>query len=448
MAKLSETTAGIKGSSSLLGQLFKLSDWNTSVRTEVLAGLTTFVTMAYVLAVVPSTLGAAGVPKGPITVSLILMIAVTTIAMGLYTNRPFALAPGMGSVAFVAYTLVLGNKIPWQTAMGMVFISGTAFVLLTIFGLRQLVVSLIPVSIKLAIGSGVGLFLALLGFKNAGLVVANPKTNVLVLGKLADPGVMLALIGLVICATFVALNIRGHLLWGILLTTIIGIPMGITKVPSSLFSLPTGISEVAFKLDIAGALRMAYFPFIFTFFTSDFFSTLGTVLAVGAKGGMMDKDGNFPEIDKPFLVDAASTVLGALFGQPVMTTYVESAAGVEAGGRTGLTAVSTGVFFLFTLFLTPLALMIPTQATAPALILIGLMMLSGIQKVNFNDFTEGFPAFMTIAVTIFTFNFGNGISAGILAYILIKTLTGRIKEVHPGLFVLALPLLYYFWLIR
>lgn len=448
MSNATRDKSTVKKDGSILERLFHLSQWNVTVKSEILAGLTTFVTMAYILAVVPTTLGDAGMPKDAVTVSLILMVAVTTIAMGLYTNRPFVLAPGMGSVAFLAYTLVQTNGLPWQTAMGMVFISGTIFVILTLLGMRRLVVSLLPPSIKLAIGTGVGLFLTLLGFKNAGLVVANPKSNTLVLGKLANPGAMLALIGLMICATFVALKIRGHLLWGILLTTIIGIPMGITKVPASLLSLPTAIGEVAFKLDIRGALHMAYFPFIFTFFTSDFFSTLGTVLAVGAKGGMLDKNGDLPEIDKPFLVDAVSTVLGSLFGQPVMTTYLESAAGVEAGGRTGLTAISTAVFFLLTLFLTPLAIMIPTQATAPALILIGLMMLSGIQQVNLSDFTEGFPAFITIAVTIFTFNMGNGISAAIISYILIKTLTGRIKEVKPGLFVLAVPLLYYFWLIK
>lgn len=433
---------------SFLERFFKLKQWNTNIRTEIMAGLTTFVTMAYVLAVVPSTQAAAGLPKGPMTVALILVIAVCTIAMGLYTNRPLALAPGMGSVAFLTYTLVVTNQIPVEVAFGMVFIEGIFFVLMTVFGLRQLVVDVIPKPIKLSTGAGVGLFLALLGLKNAGLVVANPSTNVLNLGKLANPGAILALIGLVVTGALVALKVQGHILWGILITTVIGIPMGITKMPASLISLPTGIGEVAFKVDIMGALKVVYLPFLFTFFMSDFFSTLGTVLAIGARGKMLDKDGNFPEIDKPFLIDAASTVLGSLFACPVMTTYVESTSGVEAGGRTGLTAVSAGVFFLLTLFLTPVALMIPTEATAPALVVIGLLMLSTLKQVDLDDFSEAFPAFISIAFTIFTFNFANGIAMGILSFLLIKLLTGKAKEIHPGLYVLALPLLYYFWMIR
>lgn len=433
---------------SFLERFFKLKQWNTDVRTEIMAGLTTFVTMAYVLAVVPSTQAAAGLPKGPMTVALILVIALCTIAMGLYTNRPLALAPGMGSVAFLTYTLVVTNQISVEVAFGMVFIEGVIFLLMTVFGLRHLVVSIIPKPIKLSTGAGVGLFLALLGLKNAGLVVANASTNVLNLGRLADPGALLALIGLVVTGALVALNVRGHILWGILITTVIGIPMGITKMPASLISLPTGIGEVAFKVDIMGALKVVYLPFLFTFFMSDFFSTLGTILAIGARGKMLDKDGNFPEIDKPFLVDAASTVLGSLFAAPVMTTYVESTSGVEAGGRTGLTAVSAGFFFLLTLFLTPVALMIPTQATAPALVVIGLLMLSTLKQVDLEDFSEAFPAFISIAFTIFTFNFANGIAMGILTFILIKVLTGKAKEIHPGLYLLALPLLYYFWMIR
>lgn len=432
----------------LLERLFHLSEWNTTVRTEIMSGLTTFITMAYILAVVPSTQSAAGIPKAPMTVALILVVAACTIAMGLYTNRPLALGPGMGSVAFLTVTLVVANKIPVDVAFGMVFIEGVFFVLLTLFGLRQLVVDIIPKPIKLSTGMGVGLFLALLGFKNAGLIVANPASNTLAFGKLGNPGALLALIGIIVTAAFIALKVQGHILWGILATTLIGIPMGLTKVPSSLVSLPTGIGQIAFHLDIMGALKVVYLPFMFTFFMSDFFSTLGTVLAIGAKGKMLDKDGNFPQIDKPFLIDALSTVVGSLFCCPVMTTYVESTAGVENGGRTGLTAVSTGIFFLLTVFLVPVALMIPTQATAPALVLIGAMMLSTIKQVNLDDFSEAFPAFMTIALTIFTFNFANGIAGGVISYLLLKILTGKFKEIHPGLYILALPLLYYFWMIR
>ncbi|ASN07419.1 permease [Virgibacillus necropolis] len=406
--------------------------------------MTTFVTMVYLLVVVPGILEEAGIPVGPVTVSVILLTGLTTIIMGLYSNRPFALAPGLGSVAFLAVTLVATEGIAWQTAMGMVFISGILFLLFTIFGLRELIVRLVPSAIKLSIGAGVGLFIALIGFRNAGLVVASEEANSLTLGDIGSSGAVLALIGFLIMSVLLARNIKGHLLIGIAVTTLIGIPMGITEIPNSIFSLPQSIGPVFMELDIMGALQFAYFPFILAFFVPDFFSTLGTILGVAGKGGMLDKDGNLPQINKPFLVDAGGTTWGSLFSVPVMTTYVESAAGVEAGGRTGLTAVTTGVMFLLTLFVTPVIMIIPAEATAPALILVGLTMLSSIQKVNFSDTTESLPAFITIAFTIFTFNFGNGIAAGIITYVLVKSLSGRHKEVHPGLYILILPLLYYF----
>ncbi len=431
-------------SKKLTERLFKLSEFGTTPRTEMLAGLTIFMTMLYVLIVVPGMLDGAGLPKGPATVAVILMTGVVTIIMGLYSNRPFALAPGLGSVAFLSVTLVLAEGIPWETGMGMVFISGVLFVLFTLFGLRKLIVRLMPPAIKLSIGAGVGLFIALIGFRSAGLVQASEKSNSLQLGDLSSPNAILALIGFFIMSVLLARKVRGHLLIGIVLVTLIGIPMGITKLPTGIFSMPESIAPVAFKLDILGALKLEYFPFLLAFFVPDFFSSLGTMLGVGSKGNMLDKEGNLPNIDKPFLVDAGGTTLGALFSVPVMTTYVESAAGVEAGGRTGLTAVSTGILFLLTLFITPLIMIIPAEATAPALILVGLTMLSSVRNINFDDVTESLPAFMTIVITIFTFNFGNGIAAGIIIYVLVKALSGRHKEIHPGLYILVIPLVLYF----
>lgn len=428
----------------LAEKLFKLKEFGTTPRTEIVAGLTIFMTMLYVLIVVPGMLDSAGIPKGPATVAVILMTGLVTIIMGLYSNRPFALAPGLGSVAFLSVTLVLAEGIPWQTGMGMVFISGILFVLFTIFGLRKLIVRLMPSAIKLSIGAGVGLFIALIGFRSAGLVVASEKSNSLQLGDLSSPNAILALIGFFIMAVLLARKVRGHLLIGIVLVTIIGIPMGVTKLPTSVFSMPESIAPVAFKLDILDALKLEYFPFLLAFFIPDFFSTLGTMLGVGGKGNMLDKNGDLPEIDKPFLVDAGGTTLGSLFSVPVMTTYVESAAGVEAGGRTGLTAVTTGILFLLTIFITPLIMIIPTAATAPALILVGLTMLSAVKNINFDDVTESLPAFMTIVITIFTFNFGNGIAAGIIIYVLVKALSGRHKDIHPGLYILVIPLVLYF----
>ncbi|WP_025785783.1 NCS2 family permease [Sporosarcina sp. D27] len=425
-------------------KLFKLKEFGTTPRTEMAAGLTVFMTMLYVLIVVPGMLDNAGLPKGPATVAVILMTGVITIIMGLYSNRPFALAPGLGSVAFLSVTLVLSEGIPWQTGMGMVFISGILFVLFTILGLRKLIVRLMPPAIKLSIGAGVGLFIALIGFRSAGLVQASEKSNSLQLGDLSSPNAILALIGFFIMAVLLARKVRGHLLIGIVLVTIIGIPMGITKLPTSVFSMPESIAPVAFKLDILDAVKLEYFPFLLAFFIPDFFSSLGTMLGVGSKGNMLDKNGDLPNIDKPFLVDAGGTALGSLFSVPVMTTYVESAAGVEAGGRTGLTAVTTGLLFLLTIFITPLIMIIPTEATAPALILVGLTMLSAVRNINFEDVTESLPAFMTIVITIFTFNFGNGIAAGIIIYVIVKALSGRHKEIHPGLYVLVVPLILYF----
>jgi AGZA family xanthine/uracil permease-like MFS transporter len=429
---------------SLTERLFQLTSHHTNVKTEILAGLTTFMTMLYVLIVVPGMLEEAGMPRGAVTVAVILMTGIITIIMGLYSNRPFALAPGLGSVAFLSVTLVVAEGIPWQVGMGMVFISGVLFVLFTIFGLRKLIVQLVPPAIKLSIGAGVGLFIALIGFRNAGIVVASEKSNSLQLGDIGSPNAILALIGFFVMSILLARNVRGHLLIGIVIVTLIGIPMGVTQLPSSIFSLPESIAPVTFKLDIMEALKISYFPFLLAFFVPDFFSGLGTILGVAAKGDMLDKNGDLPRIDKPFLVDAGGTVVGSFFAAPVMSTYVESAAGVEAGGRTGLTAISTGVLFLLTVFITPLIMVIPTAATAPALILVGLTMLSSVKNINFNDVTESLPAFMTIVITIFTFNFGNGIAAGIIIYVLVKSLSGRYKDVHPGMYVLVIPLIIYF----
>jgi adenine/guanine/hypoxanthine permease len=432
------------GKLNFVERFFQLTQNKTNMRIEVIAGLTTFMTMLYVLIVVPGMLEEAGMPKGPVTVAVILLTGIVTIIMGVYSNRPFALAPGLGSVAFLAVTLVVSEEIPWQVGMGMVFVSGIMFVLFTIFGLRKLIVRLMPPAIKLSIGAGVGLFIALIGFRNAGLVVASEKANSLQLGDIGSPSAILSLIGFLLMSVLLARNVRGHLLIGIVAVTLIGIPMGITQLPSSIFSLPESIEPVAFKLDIMAALDISYFPFLLAFFVPDFFSSLGTMLGVAGKGDMLDKNGDLPHINKPFLVDAGGTTAGAFFSVPVLTTYVESAAGVEAGGRTGLTSVTTGILFLLTMFVTPLIMIIPKEATAPALILVGLTMLSSVRNINFNDVTDSLPAFMTIVITIFTFNFGNGIAAGIIIYVLVKSLSGRYKEIHPGLYVLLIPLILYF----
>lgn len=424
--------------------IFKLADHDTNVRQELIGGLTTFATMLYTFAVVPGMLEEASLPKGAMTTALILMAGLTTIAMGLFSNRPFALAPGLGSVAFFSVTLVATEGLPWETGIGMVFISGILFLLFTVFGLRRLVVNLMPLSIKLPIGAGVGLYIALIGFRNGNFVVADESANSLVLGDIASPEAILFIIGFVIMSVLLALNIRGHLLIGIAITTFIGIPMGITELPDSFFSLPDSMAPIAMKLDIMDALKLSYFPFILAFFIPDFFSSLGTMLGVAEKGKMLDKDGNLPNIDRPFLVDAGGTTIGSFFSLPVITTYVESASGVEAGGRTGLTSVTTGILFLLMLLITPLIILVPTEATAPALVLVGISMLSAVKNIDFNDITESLPSIITIVLTIFTFNFGNGIAGGIITYVFIKALSGRYKEIHPGLYIVIIPLILYF----
>lgn len=426
----------------MLEKFFKLEKHGTNVKTEVTAGITTFMTMAYILVVQPMFMSAAGMDVGAVTVVTAVLGAVFSIFMGLYTNLPFALAPAMGSNAFFAYTLVAGGIVDWQTGLGMVFISGIAFIILTVLGLREVIVNLIPKNIKYAIGVAVGFYIVLLGFKNGGLM--NIADGSISMGDVKSSGVLLTIIGLLIIVCLTARKVKGAVLIGIVLTTLIGIPMGITKVPESLITLPPSIAPIAFKLNIMGALKWSFFPLMFTFFVGDFFSTLGTLLGVSAKADLLDENGNLPNINKPFLVDAIATVVGALFGSTVVTTYIESAAGVEEGGRTGLTAVIAGICFALTIFLTPIAGMIPSEATAPALILIGLLMISGIKNIEFDEFTEAFPAFATIVFTAFTSSISNGISIGILSYMFTKVLAGKYKELNWGIYILAIPLLMYF----
>lgn len=426
----------------MLEGLFKLKENNTNVRTEVTAGLTTFMTMAYILIVQPAFMKAAGMDVGAVTVVTAALSGIFTLFMAFYTNLPFALAPAMGSNAFFAFTLVAGGIVTWEQGIGMVFISGAIFMLLTILGLREVIVKMIPKNVKISIGAAVGFFIVYIGFKSSKFMIFNNEG--ISVGSLADPITKLSLIGLAIVIILMANKVKGALLWGMIATTLIGIPMGITHVPDSFVTLPPSITPIAFKLDIMGALKWSFFPLMFTFFVGDFFSTLGTLLGVSAKAGMLDENGNLPNIEKPFFVDALATIVGAIFGSTVVTTYIESAAGVEEGGRTGLTGVVTGICFLLTIFLTPIAGMIPGAATAPVLIVIGLLMMSGLSEVNFDDFTEAFPAFATIIFTAYTASIANGISLGIISYVFVKIVSGKIRDLHWGIIVLCIPLVAYF----
>ena len=430
----------------LLEKRFRLSAYGTNLKTEFLAGLTTFVTMAYVLATVPNILATAGLDKHVSMTIMVMLIILTSCAMALYTNRPFALAPGLGSVGIVA-SMIANEGIPAPVAAGVIFWSGILFIAISFLGLREAVVKVIPVSLKHAVTAGIGLFIALLGAKGCGLIVANAAKNTLAFGDLTAPKVLVCAIGFVILLFMKVRKVPGGMILTILLTTAVGIPFGVTKLPESFVSMPANIGERFLDVDFLGALDFAYIPFLIALFVPDFFSTFGTVLGVGAKAGYLDENGNLPGIDKCFQVDAIATSFGALFGMPSMTTYLESSAGVEAGGKTGLTVIFTSLFFALSLFIAPLALMIPSAATAPVLIFIGVNMLSGMRNIKYDDMTEAFPAFVCVVFTIFANNIANGICTALPVYLLLKLFSGKRKEISPVMYVLVAVCLLYFYTI-
>lgn len=427
-----------------LERQFKLSEFHSNVRTELLAGLTTFVTMAYVLATVPNMMESAGLDKHVMFTVLILLVILTTCAMAFYTNRPFALAPGLGSVGIVT-AMIANDGIAPDVAAGVIFWSGVLFIVISFLGLREAVVRVIPVSLKHAVSAGIGLFIALLGAKSCGLIVANEAKKSLGFGDLTAPTVIVAVIGFVILLVLKTRSVPGDMILAIALTTLVGIPFGVTKIPESLFTMPANIGGQFLHVDFLGALNFAYIPFLIALFVPDFFSTFGTVLGVGAKAGYLDEDGNLPGIDKCFKVDAVATSFGALFGMPSMTTYLESSAGVEAGGKTGLTVVFTSIFFGLALILAPIALMIPSAATAPVLMYIGINMLGAMRNIKFNDLTEAFPAYVCIVFTIFGNNIANGICAALPTYVIMKISAGKIKEIRPVMWILVAVCLLYFY---
>lgn len=424
---------------------FHLKENGTSLSTEIVAGLTTFATMAYVLAVVPGMMAGAGLPKGEMLTAMVIMIAVATLGMAFYTNRPFALAPGLGSVAIFSITLVQLEKIPVETAAGLVFLSGILFLFVTIFGIRDAIVDLIPRSVKIAIGSGVGLFIAAIGLRNAHIIAANAKKTALSFGDLSQPTVIVAVIGLVALLILQSRKVKGSALLAIVIATLCGIPLGVTHLPSSIFSMPEGVGSLWMRFDLMGALDVKYIPYLFAFFLPDFFSSLGTALGVGGRAGFLDKNGDLPGLHKVFIVDSLAATIGAFLTVPVLITYLESSAGVEEGGRTGLTAATTAVMFILVLAITPLALMIPAAATSPVLIYVGISMMKGLRNLNYDDMAECIPAFLCIALSIFTFNVGNGIAAAFIAYVIIRLAAGEYRQMKIGHYVLALLLMYYFY---
>lgn len=425
-------------------KIFKLEAHGTNVKTEVIAGLTTFMTMAYIVIVNPAILEAAGIPKGPSMVATILSAFFGTLIMGFYAKRPFAIAPYMGENAFVAYTVVRILGYSWQTALGAIFIGGVLFTIITILKLRSWLANAIPVGLKYSFAVGIGLFLAFIGLNDGGIVRIGVPGAPVQIGNIRSPAVLLAVAGILIIAILMIRKIKGAILIGILGTTFLAFILGIAKTPSTWVSLPPSLAPIFFKLDIIGALSWGFFAVILTVFVMDFVDTMGTLIGVSARAGFLDENGNLPEIEKPMLADALATVFGALLGTTTTGTYIESASGIEEGGRTGLTAVVTALLFLICLFFSPLFTSIPPQAYGGALVIVGILMVSAVTKINFEDYTELIPAFFVIVLMSFTFNLGIGITAGFLLYPIFKLIAGKVKEIHPGLWVLfVLSVLFY-----
>ena len=386
-----------------------------------------------------------GLPQGAVLTALVLMIFLTTVAMGLYTNRPFVLAPGMGSVAIFSITLVQLQHVSIGIASAIVFLSGVLFILVTLLGVREAIILVIPRGIKISISAGVGMFLAVIGMRNAKLLAANSQKVALSFGDLTQPAVVLAAMTFVILLVLETRKVRGAALISIVAGTVLGIPLGLTHLPQSIFSVPDGIGPVFMQFDLFGALDVKYLPYLFVFFLPDFFSSFGTAIGIGGKAGFLDENGDLPHIDKVFQVDSIAATIGSFFTIPVLITYLESGAGVEAGGRTGLTGITTACAFLLILAVTPIALMIPAAATAPILIYVGVSMMSGMRNLDYNDICDYFPAFLCIAFTAFTFNIANGISVAFIAYVIMKVAAGRMMELNKGHYLLALLLAYYFY---
>jgi adenine/guanine/hypoxanthine permease len=423
-----------------LSKFFKLQDNKTTVRTEILAGLTTFMTMAYILAVNPDILSAAGMDKGAVFTATALASLIATLVMALYAKLPFALAPGMGLNAFFAFTVVLGMGHSWQFALTAVFLEGLIFIALTAFNIREMIVNSIPNNMKHAISVGIGLFIAFIGLKNAGIIVSSPATFV-TLGDLTNltdnPGAPVALLALVVTGVLLALKVKGALLIGILVGTAIGLPVGVTQFPSSLDLTPPSLSPIFMKFEWTQILTIDMLVVVFTFLFVDMFDTVGTLIGVSSKANMLDKEGRVPRVKQALMADAIGTTAGAMLGTSTVTTYVESAAGVSEGGRTGLTSLTVAILFLFALFLSPIFLMIPGAATAPALILVGAMMMTPIKNINFDDYTESIPVFLTIIIMPLTYSISEGILFGVLSYVILKLLTGKFKDISVVTAVLA-----------
>src|ERR1700689_2080860 len=422
------------GDFGLLERVFQLRENGTTARRELLAGLTTFMTMAYVVVVNPRILSEAGMPVDGVLFATCISAALATLIMGLWANYPIALAPGMSLNAYFTYSIVIGRHVPWQTALGVVFLSGTLFLILTLTNVREQIVNGIPDCLKHGTAAGIGLFIAFVGFPNANITVANASTFV-AFGRASDPQVILAALGVMLIAILMVKRVGSAILIGIVAITLVGIPLGVSHWPAHLFSLPHP-SGTFLKLDLRSATKIGLGELVFVFFFVDLFDNVGTLVGVCEQGGFL-RNGKLPRASRALLADAFGTIVGALTGTSTVTSYIESAAGVAAGARTGLgNLVIAGLFFV-AMFCAPLVAAIPTYATAPALILVGALMCGSIAKVRWDDFSEAFPAFLTLVATPLTFSIATGLSLGLLSFTCLNIGAGKYRDISPLIWVLS-----------
>lgn len=420
-----------------LDRLFAFESHETTLGREVVGGLTTFTTMSYIVVVNPAILANAGIPEGPSFVATVLVAVAGCWLMALYANRPFAIAPYMGENAFIAFTVCRGLGIPWQTALAAIFIAGVLFIFLTVFRLRQWIVQAVPLSLRYSFAVGIGLFLTFIGLNETGIVTLGVPGAPVRAGNLTSHPALLAMFGFVLISVLVIRKFPGAILVGILVTAVVAFITGVAPPPTHVLSVPPSIAPIAWQLDFRGALTWKAFPVVLTIFIMAFVDTMGTLIGLSARAGFLEQNGNLPQIERPMLVDAFCTCLAPALGTTTAGAYVESATGIEAGGRTGFTVLVTGTCFLLTLFFAPLIAAIPPQAYGPALIVVGLFMLSPIQNIDFQDYTESIPAFTVVALMAFTFNIAIGISAGFVMYPLCKIFGGKGKAIKSGIWVLT-----------
>ena len=421
-----------------LEKRFRLSEKKTDVKTELMAGFTTFMTMSYILAVNPQMLSETGMDKGGVFTASVIASIIAMVCMAFLANLPFGLAPGMGLNAFFTFTVVKTLGYTWQFALTSVFLEGIVFLILSLFKVREMIFDAIPINLKKAVSCGIGLFIALVGLVNSGIILQGEGT-VLQLGNLLSRESVVFIVGLFIIALLLAREIKGALMYGILASTILALILGVSKYQGgSPITLPPSLAPVAFKIQFDKIFTFDMFTVVFTFLFVDIFDTVGTLVGVSAKAGMLDEQGKLKEASPALLADAIGTTTGALLGTSTVTTFVESASGVAEGGRTGLTALSTAFFFFLSLFLFPVFGMIPAQATGPALVIVGLFMLSSIKEIDFYDYSEAIPAFITIIAMPFCYSIAEGISFGMISYVLIKLLAGKRKDISILMYILAI----------